>query len=120
MQRRMNEGTLEILDDGQNVVLSIRETLEDQVMTIAVSGKIKNDVAHEFEDELMAGLSVCPKLMIDLTQTDYIASMALRSLLSVQQMMDNMDDTVMTLRISPEIKAVFEESGFMDILNIEE
>ena len=119
-QRRMNNGALEILDGDERVIMTIRETVEDQEMKIAVSGTIKNEVAHDFEDELMAAVSVCPKLAIDMSQTDYIASMALRSLLSVQQMMDNLDGAEMRIRISPAIRPIFEESGFFDILNIEE
>ena len=119
-QRRMNNGALEILDGNQQVIMAIREIADGRGMTITVSGKIKNDIAHDFEDELMAALSVCPKLRIDMSKTDYIASLALRGLLSVQQMIDNMDGAEMQIRISPAIRPVFEESGFFDILNIEE
>lgn len=119
-QRRMNEGVLEIIDEDNQIIMSLTEQMADDVMNISVSGTIKNDVAHEFEDELMAALSVCPHLRIDLQKTDYIASRALRSLLSVQQMMDTMEDADMILKISPAVKSTFEESGFLDILNIEE
>ena len=119
-QRRMNDGVLEIVDSADQVVMAIKETVEDQVMTIAVSGTVKNDVAHDFEDELMAAVTVCSRLVIDMSETEYVASLALRNLLSVQQMMDNMDDAEMKIRISKEIKPIFEESGFIDILSIEE
>ena len=116
-QRRMNNGVLEILDKDDQVIMAIREVAENGGMTIAVAGKIRNDVAHDFEDELMAVVSVCPRLLIDMSKTEYIAGMALRSLLFVQQNIDNMNGE-MRCKISSQIKPDFEEAGLMEILNI--
>ena len=63
--RRMNNNVLEICDESNNVILSIAEEVkEDNTMFISLRGEIVNEVAHEFEDEVMAALSVCKKLKI--------------------------------------------------------
>ena len=118
--RRINGDTLEILN-GNEIILSLSEKLVEKEMHIVVAGEIKNEVAHEFEDELMAAFSVCNIVRLDLSKVTYIASIALRALLSVQQIIDENDEASLIItRISPEVKEMFELSGFFDILNREE
>lgn len=117
----MNNNVLEICDESNNVILSIAEEVkEDNTMFISLCGEIVNEVAHEFEDEVMAALSVCKKLKIDFSKVTYIASMALKSLLSVQQMIDEIDGASMILIcVSKEVMQIMKESGFSEILEIE-
>ena len=118
--RRMNGDTLEILN-GDNIVISISEKLVDGEMHIEVAGEITNDVAHEFEDEIMAAFSVCSVVKLDLEKVCYIASIAMRALLSVQQIVDENDGAALVItKISHEVREEFESSGFIDILNIED
>lgn len=120
LTRRMNGQTLEICDGAGQVVLSISEELQDGMLHMAVAGQLKNEAAHEFEDELMAAFSACPRLVLHFDQVDYIASMALRSLLNVQRMVDEAEDASMVLRgVGPQVMAVFKGSGFSEILQIE-
>lgn len=120
-KRRMNNNVLEICDENSKVILSIAESMEKNVLLIALAGQIKNEVAHEFEDEVMAALSVCPKIILDLEKVTYIASMAMRSLLSAQQIIDEIEGASMTLtKVSPEVMETLKESGFSEILTIEE
>ena len=118
--RRVNGDTLEILN-GDTVVVALSEKVVDGAMHISVSGEIKNEVAHEFEDELMAAFSVCNVVRLDLSKVTYIASIAMRALLSVQQIVDENEDAIFVItRISDAVREVFEMSGFTDILNIEQ
>ena len=119
--RRMNNNVLEICDEDNKVILSIAESMEKDVLLIVLSGQIKNEVAHEFEDEVMAALSVCSKITLNMEKVTYIASMAMRSLLSAQQMIDEIDGASMTLvKVSPEVMETLKESGFSEILTIDE
>lgn len=118
--RRMNNHVLEICDEDSNVVLSIAEELFERTMKITLSGKITNEVAHDFEDEIMAAFSVCKNIKLDFSEVTYIASLALKSLLSVQQMMDEMVDSSMVLtNVSSEVMTILKDSGFSEILAIE-
>ncbi len=117
--RRVNGDTLEVLN-GDKVVIALSEKLVDGAMHIAVSGELKNEVAHEFEDELMAAFSVCNEVRLDLSEVTYIASIAMRALLSVQQIVDENEDASLVITdLSDEVFETFEASGFTDILNIE-
>ena len=117
----MNNGILEICDQNENVLMSIAESLQGNSMLIQVSGEIRNQVAHEFEDEIMAAFSVCPNIRIDLKETTYIASFALRALLAMQQIVDATEYASMVIcNLSKPVREVFEQTGFVDILCVEE
>ena len=114
----MNGKTLEILVDGQ-VAIALTEELVDGQMHIGVSGEIKNEVALEFEDELMAAFTVCQVVQLDLSKVTYIASIAMRALLAVQQIVDENEGADLVIsKISKEVREMFETSGFLDILHI--
>lgn len=120
--RRVDHHVLEICDDHNTVVFSIAEEMKNEnTMRIQLAGEITNDVAHEFEDEVMAALSVCPKIELDFAKVSYIASMALKALLSIQQIMDEMENSQMVLTHVPQkVMDILKETGFCDILWIEE
>lgn len=119
--RRMNNNVLEICDENSNIVLSITENIsEGETMIITLTGEIRNEVAYEFEDEVMAALSVCKKIELDFEKVSYIASMALKSLLSIQRMIDEIENSSMVLtHVSSEVMTILKETGFSDILEIE-
>lgn len=120
-ERRMKDKTMEIYDDHGEFEFSIEESVEDGSMLILLDGKIKNEVAYDFEDEVIAALSVCPKVILDMNKLTYIASISLQSLLNVQRLIDNMDGASMKLvHVSKEVMKILDESGFSDILEIEE
>ena len=119
--RKVNNGMLELHDETSNIIMTIEEKIENGTMLIDVSGEIRSEVAHEFEDEIMAAFSVSNNIMINLSKATYISSLALRALLSLQQMIDDMPEAKMVIcGLSPQIKQSFVESGFYDILYIEE
>lgn len=118
-KRVINKGVLEIYDHQENLIFTIDEKIENDLLKMILNGQLKNEVAHEFEDELIAALTVCPHIEIDFEGVTYIASMALRSLLSAQQMIDDIEDASMLLiNVPKETMSIFEESGFIEILSI--
>ncbi len=118
--RRMNGDSLEILSGGK-VVMSVSEKMIGNEMHIGISGELLNDVAHEFEDELFAAFSVCSNIRLDLSATSYIASLAMRSLLAVQQIVDEKDGASLVISgVSGMVREIFEDAGFTEILTVEE
>lgn len=120
-KRRVNNSNIEICDGNNNVILTISESAdtENQIAKMKLIGKLSNETAHDFEDEIMALFSVISHIELDLSETVYIASMALRVLLSMQQFVDEADDAWLHITgISSEVRTVLEETGFDDILDI--
>lgn len=118
--RRINNNELEIIGDNDEVILVISETIENNTMNMALRGELRNETAHEFEDEIMAALSVCGTIKIDLSNVTYIAGMAMRCLLSVQQIVDEIDGARMII-IDPSkpVAEMFAQLGFNEILETE-
>ncbi len=118
--RKMNANTLEVYTDDV-LVFSMLEKKEGDFILVTVSGEINNEVAHEFEDEIMALISVFDKVKIDLGNVTYIASLAMKALLSIQQIIDEKETSEFVLtNLSENVKDNFELSGLLDILCIEE
>lgn len=120
-KRKMNNGTLQISDAKDNIILSITEKVEDGRMDVTLEGKIQNDVSFEFEDEITAALMVCKNVRLDFSKVTYIASDALDFLLKAQRMVEKNDDSEMVLvKVSAEVMKILKETGFSELLMIEE
>ena len=119
-KRVLNDNVLEIRNEHGETLISFFEEMNGNVMFIKVIGEIKNEVSHDFEDEIMAAFSVSGNIKIDLSETTHISSLAMKSLLSVQQIIDDIPGSSMVISaLSNEVEKMFEESGFIDILYIE-
>lgn len=118
-RRKIMDGDLKVYDDDK-LLFTLSEIISDDVMLISLSGKLSNLVASEFEDEVMAALTVCHKLRLDFSGVTYIASGVLRVLLSAQQVIDSIEGAEMVLAgVTGEVMTTLHEAGFDDILEIE-
>jgi len=118
MKRRINGDTLSVLDDSENTVLTIKVTKAEPVTTLSVSGGITHDAAPEFEDELMSVLTSGHNVVIDFSGLEYISAPALNALLSVQRLVDENRFKFHILNLSGAVKETFEQTGFIDLLEI--
>lgn len=99
--------------------MNIRKTQEDNKLTVAVEGQLDTETAPQLEGELRTAVNGITELIFDLSELDYISSTGLRVLLSAQKVMNRQGS--MTIRnVKPEIMEIFEVTGFVDILTIEE
>lgn len=117
IRRVMNNSVLEIYEDD-NLVMTLSEKIKDGGMSVFISGAIKSTVAHELEDELMAAVSFCDVINVNMSDVSYISGNALRSLLTVQRIADESDTAMVIEYPSDEVQAVFDESGFSDLLEL--
>lgn len=119
-KRRINNGTLEIFDSENNVILSLTEKMEDEIFTIELAGRIVTEAAHDFEDELMAAITFCNKIALDFEQVTHISSMGLNTLLSLQKIMDEDKNSELRIyNVNNEVFEEFKEVGFQDLFIIE-
>ncbi len=98
--------------------MNISKTQEGTHLTIALDGRLDTMTAPRLEEELRTGLAGITDLLFDLSGLDYISSAGLRVLLATQKVMTRQGS--MTLRhVKPEVMEIFEVTGFIDILTIE-
>lgn len=117
IKRVINDSVLEIYEND-DLVMSLSETIKDGEMSVRISGAIKSTVAHELEDELMAAVSFCSAINVDMSQVSFISGNALRSLLTVQRVADDSGTALVIEYPSEAVQAVFDESGFSDLLEL--
>jgi len=92
---------------------------ENSIMKIQVSGIINTETAPEFEKEIMSKFDdFITSVVFDFSQLDYISSAGLRVLLLVCKKVG--EDKKVTIRnAKPEVREVFEMTGFDSFLAIE-
>ena len=99
--------------------MTIQKTQEANKLTVAIVGRLDTTTAPQLEGELKSSLNSINELVIDLAQLDYISSAGLRVLLAAQKTM-NKSGSMLVTHVKPEIMEIFDVTGFVDILNIEE
>ena len=99
--------------------MTIHQFKNGNALTVALEGRLDTTTAPQLEKELSGKLDGVKELSMDLEKLDYISSAGLRVLLSTQKIMNKQGK--MTIRnVKSEIMEVFEVTGFVDILSIEE
>ncbi|MBR5181409.1 MAG: STAS domain-containing protein [Clostridiales bacterium] len=99
-------------------MLNIMKNVNGSDLKIILEGRLDTTTAPQLESELNSALSGVTALRFDLEKLDYISSAGLRVLLSSQKTM-NKQGTMVISGVSPEVKEIFDVTGFSDILTIE-
>ena len=99
-------------------MLNITKNANGNVLKIILEGRLDTSTAPLLEEQLGAALAGVTDLKFDLEKLEYISSAGLRVLLSSQKTM-NKQGTMTIKNVCPEIMDIFDVTGFVDILNIE-
>ena len=99
--------------------MTINKIENGSELTIALEGRLDTTTAPELEKELKQNVSGLTSLTIDMEKLEYISSAGLRVLLSAQTVMNKQGNMVVK-NVNENIMEIFEVTGFVDILNIEE
>ncbi len=99
-------------------MLNIIKNVNGSDLKVILEGRLDTTTAPQLETELSNVLGGVTALKFDLAKLDYISSAGLRVLLSSQKTM-NKQGTMVISGVSPEVKEIFDVTGFSDILTIE-
>ena len=98
--------------------MTITKNLDGTKLTIALEGRLDTTTSPQLEAEMHPAIDDATELTFDLEKLAYISSAGLRVLLSAQKIMNKQGK--MTIKnVCPEIMDIFDVTGFVDILNIE-
>lgn len=100
-------------------MLNIEKKTEGETLTVSLSGRLDTMTAPQLEGELRSAVDGIAHLTFDLEGLEYVSSAGLRVLLSAQKVMNKQGEMVIR-RANDEVMEIFEVTGFIDILNIEE
>ena len=119
--KRIVDGELLIItDENDQHLLAIWEQMGEEQTQVILNGDITLQVSHDFEDELMGLATVSNHIVIEFSGVNFISSAGLKTLLSVQQMLEKRRDTSLALRaMNAQLMAIFQETGFADLFDIE-
>ena len=99
--------------------MTINKNLDGNKLEIALEGRLDTMTAPSLEEEIKNSIEGITELVFDLKDLAYVSSAGLRVLLSAQKTMNKQGS--MTIRnANEEVLEIFEVTGFIDILNIEE
>lgn len=87
-------------------------------LTLALEGRLDTGTAPQLEAELNASLGGVTDLTLDMKRLQYVSSAGLRVVLAAQKQM-NRQGRMTVKHVCADIMEVFEMTGFVDILNIE-
>ena len=98
--------------------MTIEKKINQDAVTLIVSGRLDTQTAPELENELDASLPGLKELIFDMTNLEYVSSAGLRVILKAQKTM-NAQGSMKLTGVNDSIMEVFDITGFLDILTIE-
>jgi anti-sigma B factor antagonist len=98
----------------------ITKTNNDNTITLVLSGRLDSVTQSQLADSLAEVFTPGPvNLVFNFTALDYISSAGLRVLLTAQKKVNASGNTMKIVGVKPEIKEIFEMTGFTGIMTIE-
>ena len=97
----------------------ISKTLNDDELTLAISGELNTTTYQELEDVVKNSLNGIKKLVFDFKELEYISSAGLRVLLVSKKLMDQQGKLVVK-NANSSVKEIFDITGFTNILDFED
>ena len=98
--------------------MTIEKKINNDAVTLIVSGRLDTQTAPELENELDSVLAGLKELTLDFTNLEYVSSAGLRVILKAQKAM-NIQGSMKLTGVNDCIMEVFDITGFLDILTIE-
>ena len=98
--------------------MTINKEFQDNVLTIALEGRLDTLTAPDLDTELKASMEDADSLVLDMKALDYISSAGLRVLLSAQKVMSRKGGMKL-INVNETVMEVFEVTGFSELLTIE-
>ena len=98
--------------------MTIEKKINNDVVTLIVSGRLDTQTAPELENELDSVLGGLKELTFDFANLEYVSSAGLRVILKAQKAM-NAQGSMKLTGVNDSIMEVFDITGFLDILTIE-
>jgi anti-sigma B factor antagonist len=98
--------------------MTITKDKKGDAVTLFVEGSINTQTSEAFQQAMEGALKDNKNLIVDLAKTDYISSSGLRVFLWAQNEIEGKGSMVLK-HVSPEVKEVFDMTGFSSILTLE-
>ena len=97
--------------------MEIDKQIENGTLIIKPHGRIDTVTSEEFKDFINENINLTDKLVFDFEDVPYISSSCLRIVLATQKQFQKFE-AFSLINVCPEVRSVFDLSGFSSFLNI--
>ena len=98
--------------------MDISEDRKADAVILALSGKLDATTAKTFEDRILGVInSGTQRLVVDLSQLDYVSSSGLRVFLLAAKRLQATDGKIVLCALKDQIRQVFDLAGFSSFLS---
>lgn len=102
--------------------LELQQSRIEDVLIVAVTGRVDHANAEQFRTQLWPHLSRCAvgaeRLVLDLAGLEYISSAGLRVLMLASRDVKGRDGTLIVCGLQPIVREIFEISRFNVVFNV--
>lgn len=99
--------------------VKISSVLNENNLTIKLSGKLNTDAANSSKDEILSALDGAEKVLFDLDGLEYISSSGLRILVAAFKKVKAAGGTMTIKNVGEQVREVLDMTGFAQIFNVE-
>lgn len=99
--------------------MNITKQIDGTTLHITLNGRLDTVTSPAFVTEIDAIPETTTELVLEFAKVSYISSAGLRAVLTAQKLM-NKQGSMKLLHVCPAVKEVFDLTGFIDILTLEE
>ena len=99
--------------------MDISEDRKADAVILALSGKLDATTAKTFEDRIFGVInSGTQRLVVDLSQLDYVSSSGLRVFILAAKRLQTVDGKIVLCSMKDHVRQVFDLAGFSSMLSI--
>ena len=99
--------------------MDISEDRKADLVILALSGKLDATTAKTFEDRILGVInSGTQRLVVDLSQLDYVSSSGLRVLILAAKRLQTVGGKIVLCSMKDQVRQVFDLAGFSSMLSI--
>ena len=118
MERKIVGDSILFCVDGKTV-LTLKEYEKDGSVVLQPDGELRSDFVHDFQDELIAFVTVGVNVVVDMGKVSYLSSTAQNAFLTAQRKMDALKKGKLTLcNLTDAVYHEFESTGLSELLRI--
>ena len=119
IEKRIEEDSISFSDEN-GLFLTVNESATTKTALIEISGELRSEVKHEFQDEMEALISVGLNLDLDLSKVSYVTYSYLRVLIMLEQIIEKKNHQMRLINPSDCVKEMLVKTGGIDLLLVEE
>ncbi|MDR3223788.1 MAG: STAS domain-containing protein [Methanobrevibacter sp.] len=99
--------------------MNIKKKIDNDKITVELTGRLDIDSSHELEKELNENISKINELIFDFKNLEYISSSGLRVILTMRKEMEKPGKKLIIKNVNSFVMDVFKSTNIIELLDIQ-